>query len=541
MIALHLINREEMVFSSTPATAGGHEAVLNIPGSALWGATLARLYAADPKDEAAIEALWLGKVRISPAYPLTYTGCPAFPFPQTLQKPKHKKSGVAAIRESDLSRSVEDGEDKVIGWRITEKLWNTLFGSLEGKNPRTGKRERIQTEAIKGAFLAVDGSVAKPKVAERGKAAVRPGDRRVATSQFFQYEHLDASQHWLAWIDCDIDAEGEATRVADILKQRPLSLGRSKRREFGGNVTVELADAWRDPRGEQVGAGAQPGEAATKDSGLVLWCLSDLALVDDNGSPNLAPELDALGLPRTGLLDKAKSQITTRRFAPHNLYLGARDREQAVIAAGSVLVYMLRAPLSLDCFKHGLGLFRERGFGLVWPNPSMAMVERPVERRETDARMAGAISVVGTVREPRSAQIQTGSRDDRLLKAVKAHADSILLAHDVSLKAESLAEEFRKLKGRASLQGPTPSVRQWRLLERHAQNVGDLDGLHRALFDEEHGMCVGERNKEWSGMRQHLQSLVESGGGAPVLPAPEFLKALARAARQIARDMRRGR
>ncbi|KAB2864249.1 MAG: hypothetical protein F9K43_18125, partial [Bauldia sp.] len=77
MIALRLFNHEEMVFSATPATVGGHDAVLNIPGSALWGAALARLYAATPKDEKAIEALWLGKVRLSPGFPLTHERCPA--------------------------------------------------------------------------------------------------------------------------------------------------------------------------------------------------------------------------------------------------------------------------------------------------------------------------------------------------------------------------------------------------------------------------------------------------------------------------------
>ena len=306
MIALRLFNHEEMVFSATPATVGGHDAVLNIPGSALWGAALARLYAATPKDEKAIEALWLGKVRLSPGFPLTHERCPAFPMPQTFQEPKHEKGGI----DND---------------RITDKLWNTRFG--ECKDKQNG--DRIQTEAIKRTFLAADGSVAKPNASERGKAAVIEGDRRVEIGQFFQYEHLAAGQHWLAWIDFDADAEAEAERVAAVLTGRRLALGRSKRREFGGDVEVTRVKDWHDPRNFGV---AQVGDGA--ENGLVLWCLSDLALADDYGTPILAPKPEALGISAKGSLDKAKSQITTRRNTPHKHQNAAPPSHPAVIAGG---------------------------------------------------------------------------------------------------------------------------------------------------------------------------------------------------------------
>ena len=515
MIALRLFNHEEMVFSATPATVGGHDAVLNIPGSALWGAALARLYAATPKDEKAIEALWLGKVRLSPGFPLTHERCPAFPMPQTFQEPKHEKGGI----DND---------------RITDKLWNTRFG--ECKDKQNG--DRIQTEAIKRTFLAADGSVAKPNASERGKAAVIEGDRRVEIGQFFQYEHLAAGQHWLAWIDFDADAEAEAERVAAVLTGRRLALGRSKRREFGGDVEVTRVKDWHDPRNFGV---AQVGDGA--ENGLVLWCLSDLALADDYGTPILAPKPEALGISATGSLHKAKSQITTRRYAPHNLHLGARDREQAVIAAGSVLIYTLDAPLPLDAFKSGLGLWRERGLGIVWPNPPMAMVERPVEgicRPE----QAGMVELPAAPGQAAGKPEELSANEKALVVSVTARATVTGNLRLISEKAKTIGDDLTKVARNASKRREEiPAPTQWSRLAdiAIAANASDaepkvkLEGFEAATKD------LTEGNASWSSIRDKLGKVIEDRGALPPDKRDLFFTVMARAARQIARDMRRAR
>jgi hypothetical protein len=505
MIALDLFNAEEMIFSDCPASEGGHRGLVAIPGSALWGAAAGRCYvdAAISSDET-FGLLHSGRVRISPGFPLTPSGKPAFPMPQLLQEPKHARGGIA---RSDETAGAADESG-----RITESVWNMRFGPLQADS------DRVQTEALKHWHLAGDGSVVRPTLRERGKSSIIEGDRRVEAQQFFQYAHLPAGRHSRVWIDADDPADAEL--LAERLARGTLRLGRSRQREFGGVVTVTRLEASDDPR--------EAGFAGTGRGELSLWCLSDLALVDRYGTANLAPEPQDFGIPGfTGRLCSAASVISTRRYAPYNQHLGGRDREHAVIAAGSVLIYRLDADLPLSVFRGGVGLWRERGLGLLWPDCDMLSVPRP-------ARIIIPGTVVAAAPPAQSGRSERlSAAEEALLQVVEARAGKSRTARMVADLAAELARSLAASLQRVERRGDeVPGPSQWSRVAEAADRSISVAELRTALFGEK-GLCVGTANSDWKGIRADFEAVTGNRDES-------FLPALSRAAREVARDRKRG-
>ncbi len=509
MIVFQLHNETDMVFSATPATEGGHHALGYVPGQAIWGAFAARVYA-DAKHKArAFDLVHSGKVRFSPAYPATEGGEPAFPWPQCLQHPKHE----GATRD---------------GNHLRRPVWNTLNGSLA----RQGTR--VQTEAPKARFISTAGVIARSVRGERGKSAIGAGDRRVANAQFFQYEHLREGATWISWVEADnLDDERLA---ADLLGRAPIRLGRSKRREYGGAVTVaELGSA--------VSIG-MAGSAGGRE--VVLWCLSDLAILDRNGMPNLAPEGSDLGIAGfSGTLSRTVSLISTRRFAPYNTYLRARDREMTVIEAGSVLVYSTDVPVPTAAFAQGVGQWRERGLGRVLVNPPLldraATWPRDVYWAASKANQH-AEPAVGTTLEANTA----------LLAMLSVRASRHTDAKRIADAAQAIAARLERDQRGASLTGnEVPAASQWSRVADVVIEAAGVDDLVTLLFDEEEcrrkktrAICAGPGTREWEPLRAPLRRLIQARTGVP----PEedrrdviFTAALAQACRQVARNARKER
>ena len=364
---------------------------------------------------------------------------------------------------------------------------------------------------------------------------MKAGDRRVEIGRFFQYDHLKAGQAWIAWIDADSGSENEAQAFAEALMQDRLRLGRSKRREFGGGIEVASATEPHPLDGAYAGD-AQAGRIDT-GNGLVLWCLSDVALVDGYGTPVLAPEPKHFGIDGfAGELDPVRSQITTRRYAPHNLNLGSRDREHAVIAAGSVLVYRLDTLLNLDAFRVGVGLWRERGLGLVWPNAPMLMQRRPAEAVANLARADQAVEreLGRRTMRPNGEPV---AGEGALIAMVKSRATSLQNTKQIANLAARLTTDIETLIRNARNNGKdTPSSTQWSRLAGQASAAANFPALVDALFGAK-GMCMGGANDDWKEMRAAFKGLVE--GERSEAETMIFLKAMSRAARQVARKWKR--
>jgi len=495
MKALRLHNHEPVVFSSSAASAGGHATLAHVPGSALWGAAAAKVYARDDAQGAFVE-VHSGDLRFSAAFPLS-RGHPAFPMPHTFQEPKHEKGGLA------------DGI-------LTTAVWNMADRGVADLKSGPG-------EALKGYYLAADHSVVRPRRMDRGKTAIVEGERLAADSQFFQYEYLAAGQDWLAWIDgpAELCERASASMIGDGIR-----LGRSGLKEFGGGFRIELADA-PDSRAGQWTETLAAGDA------LILWCLTDMALTDSYGMPDLAPDLSTLvGEPRTERLAPGRSTITTRRYAPYNAYLRALDREHAVIEAGSVLVYDLEQPLELGRFRSGIGQWRERGLGMVWPNAPMLMELRPAKATPAPAKAAPASEsklrsdTPGSMDDPRPAL----DKDERHVReraeartAERGELEGIGV--DANLVHERLGKIIKVAIGHG--QDP-PSASQWSLIAREAENSGDLNALKAVLLGKG-GACVGPANPEWEPLRKTLEEIIDKGVN---------LRAFARAAWRLAAEAR---
>lgn len=444
MKAFKLNNTTDVAFSASPASAGDHRALGHVPGSALWGVVAADRYRRT--GGSAFEAVHSGRLRITPGFPVV-DGEPAFPAPQVLRRPKHDQQGLP---------------------------WNTIWSTELGAG-----------EALKNAYVTGSGTVVRSRLSDRGKTAMREGERRAADGQYFQYEHLDRDQDWLAWIE-GVEAEDSGAALVG----RPLRLGRSRLPEYGGSFGCEPQAGWRDPRADQWKASARET--------LVLWCLSDLACVDEWGSPTLTPKVAHLGVGDfPGRLDPARSMILGRRYAPWNTYLNAPDREHVVVEAGSVLVFELQGEVRLDLFREGCGRWRERGLGLVWPNPPLLMtpdpalrdmgfaaLRSPADRSEGGTLSGIEVNVVTALRDRRDArgELDTIAAEAKALKAM-------------------IWKTLEAANGRGEL---TPGPSQWSRLATVAER--DVD-LHAALFGRD-GLCVGNANLDWRALEPSLRRIV---------------------------------
>ena len=489
MIGLRIENQRDMVFSATPASEGDHATLGYIPGQVLWGALAARVYGSARPRSQAFELVHAGGIRVSPGFPMAPSGAPAFPWPQCLQERKHAKGGGA--------------------------MWNTLTGLLREPDA-TGEQHRVQTEPLKRSFLAADQSLVRPARAERGKTAIEEGGRRVDSGRYFQYEHLTSGHAWVAWLDGDDSAA--LHDLANLLVDG-VRLGRSKLREFGGEAKVAEIPDWTDPRS------GQWKERAERR--LVLWCLSDIAIVDHFGTPDLAPIPSSFRLPEfEGQLDAVSSLISTRRFAPYNTWLGTRDREIAVIEAGSVLVYQLDRPLSLAAFRNGVGLWRERGLGVVWPNPPMLVESKTLQVTRCDQRSAGSPA--------ESTQAALPAMWENLLPTLQARADAMVDGRQVTSLAQEITHELKRAIDTASLQGETPGPSQWSQVAAAAARSGTAGKLLQSLFETDK-ICAGKANQMWCFIAPTLRRRLDPARAAEPRQQRMVLTALQRAARGIAR------
>lgn len=114
-----------------------------------------------------------------------------------------------------------------------------------------------------------------------------------------------------------------------------------------------------------------PSQPLTQPSKqLVLWALSDLALLDEFGQPCFTPNLLQLGFNDKGRLDPAHSFIRTHCYSPYNGKRGTEPQRQ-VITKGSVLVYQLDDEIRIDSHIRHIGLYTLEGLGQVWINPPL--------------------------------------------------------------------------------------------------------------------------------------------------------------------------
>lgn len=423
-IGIDLTLLEDVVLSARPATAGGHEGLDHVPGQALLGACAARLYPELEPEEAWI-VFHSGRVRFGNGLPVADDGAVGWPMPLALHGPKTE----TVVRDGRLEASrVRSFAHPASG--------RTLPGGAQPRQLREG-------------YLTLDGRVLEPARTLRMKTAVDPATGSAREAHLFGYEALAAGQRFHAVVEADEDVpEGLLERVRAALTGE-LLLGRSRSAEYG-LVEARPAEARVPP----------PAEAPAGRS-LLLWLLSDLALLDAQGQPTLEPLPERLGLG-AGRVDWDRSFVRARAYAPWNGHRGAYGLEREVLCQGSVIRLELDAPPSAEALarlERGCGLWREAGLGRVWAAPPLLEGERPAF---VDAAAGG--------QAPRPAPVADGAagRDEPLVAWLRAwrgrtagDAAAERLARALAARLEGCYRRARRDAGAGPQERIGPSPSQW--------------------------------------------------------------------------------
>jgi hypothetical protein len=446
-ITLTLIPEDAASFSRHNATEGVHQSHAAPPGSALWGWAISKLYGDD--KEQAYDLFHSGKVRFSDAVPLIGGDIPAFPNPMTLLYAKHDglplKTG--QLDSSRLSRNRDEFSSK----------------------PENAKK---QAESLKGYHI----SLALNQTAKTGRnhrLRTAHMDRKAEDGKLFGTEFVKAAAGYRATIESD-DPEQLKIIATAFPDGGRIFLGRARSSGYGGAYTCKWEVKDKKP---------WPAPATVTGNSAALWCLSDIALVDDFGMPCFEPTGSVFGL-YGWTLDLPNSSINTRRFAPWNRTEGGRSSEICVIEAGSVLCYKRGGASSKSAIESIVGLYKERGFGRVTLMPEFG------PRITTDGSNASG-------KTPPSEGLQTRAQ---------AYAD----AQDTAARDAWLQPLLAELPSMAKAKG-APSKTQW----SHVRNANHaslgVDALRSALgFDRSDHKPLDDKRWQGSGLRAWLMAALSA-------------------------------
>ena len=304
---LDLTLLDDVVFSATSATEGGHRTLDYAPGSALMGAA-AKLLFQTLREEAGALALARGDVSFGNAYVTSRDGAATLPLPIAWHHAKTEKASAdhALVEEHIYNFARVEWEHSPIADQQPVQMREGYYHPKTGELPRIERRQSLRT--------AISPNLEDYEVAETGK--------------LFGYEALAAG----TTLRSRIEVRGEqAAQLCSIIQQafggdgKIIRLGRSKATEYG-RAECKLSTA---------------GEIERKTaSGTVrLLALSDLALLDRQGRPTLRPEGYHFGLVGWHLCE-THSFLRFRRYSQWNAKRGGPDIERQVISKGSVLVFV---------------------------------------------------------------------------------------------------------------------------------------------------------------------------------------------------------
>lgn len=322
----------DVALSREPANAAGHETLEHLPGSAILGAVARALYRHDEEWTRTHDwtLFFSGKVRFSNG---TLGG--RQPVPLSLHQAKSETSHPIANR--------------------------ARLGA-----PETARQQ------IRRQWTDAAGSLAKARVRASMRTAIDTTAGRARDGHLYDLEALESGQEFIGTIEVDADTPNRAevlTRIEAALVE-PLRLGRSSGQELG------LVSAQVSPLpGPEVALDHSPAESGH----LLVWLLSDVALVDDAGLPTWVPQARHFGLDgrwvpeRSFVATRSYSPFRNRRSAPRSDYARRPGEERKVLQAGSVLVFETSTSLqeARERTSTGIGLFRAEGLGRVAVEPTL--------------------------------------------------------------------------------------------------------------------------------------------------------------------------
>ncbi|WP_119156874.1 type III-B CRISPR module-associated Cmr3 family protein [Caldimonas tepidiphila] len=438
---------DDVVFSRRSATAGGHESLDKVPGSALLGWAAAQLY--ERLGEQAFLVFHSGAVRFRDGLPLSPAGKRCAPVPLAWHE----------------NKAAADGGARQDGRWLAERIFNLAAGGQERMPPLSQPRQ------LRSGYVGGDGACMRPATRYRMMTAIGEAGR-AAEGQLFGYESLVRGQRFEARIGFE-DSVPEALRrqVLDCF-EGTIRLGRSRASQYG-RVRAELGTPQAAP------APTAGGER------LLLWLMSDAWLRTPEGQPALVPDAEALGL-EDARLDRAASFLRTRSYSPWNAHRRRHEIERQVLCAGSVIA--LERPggftaQELQRLASGIGLGLAQGLGevrlqsplLATPQPVFTAVSVPAEAAPTVPAARPASTLIGFLARRSGAAQRGSSAQDFVRQALR-----------------SLVEELGRIRAFVGCAPETPlgpGRSQWGQLATFARQADSLAALRPLLLDEAHGAC----------------------------------------------------
>jgi CRISPR-associated protein Csx10 len=338
---------DDVVFSASSATVGGHETLDYAPGSALMGAAARRIFDEGKRETEGALDLAKGRISFGNGYPL---------------------GGLGAGLPMPLSLHYEKGQAWVSGGAIhSDKVTNLAYvlyadSSLNGKQPvqlRTGylcehSGTYIHTETTHSLRTAISTDLTHYETA--------------AEEELFGYAAIVKGTRLRSRIEINHKDTTEAGKLAQVLVEtfggKIIRLGRSKGAEFG-RARCAIEEVSDDT------------SCAEIKGVCIVLAESDLALLDGNGFPRFEPSAADLGLPADWKLVREKTFLRTRRYALWNAKRGGSDLERQVISKGSVFVFSGSGTATPDKVKTRIGLGQGEGLGRLRVQPVFLASEQP--------------------------------------------------------------------------------------------------------------------------------------------------------------------
>lgn len=480
-LVLKLTLLEDVIINERPANEGGHAGLDYLPGFLLLGAAAARLYAEHSRAEA-WRLFHSGQVRFGDALPLA-DDQPTWPIPLCW----HERKGTPAICER--RRHECKGEQSIREWMIVaDKVLNLQSDRFE---------DNAQPKQLRAGYVRGDGRHLSIDKSFRMKTAIDPDTGCVAEAQLFGYQSINAGQSFVACVRADdgFDADLWQRLVETLTDQGELLLGRSRSAEYG-RVKVAPLD-WS-------AATLEPPTARTETDAqdLTLWCLSDVALIDEAGQPLLTPTPAALGLPRA-TIEWDRTFLRVRRYALWNRHRDGYDVERQVIQHGSVIGLRLPSPLTEDERAHlaaGIGLYREAGLGWVSINPELLARKEPQFAAPIDAP---SVEEPSRPEHPLIAWLEAEQGGDTHRREAENQVKDLRKELE---KCYNLARRYAGVPEHLPI-GPSPA--QWGTIYEVARNHDsrDLAGLKQRIFNDGDNALCKAKGENWQDPFRDTQGL----------------------------------
>ena len=451
----HLTLEADVVVTERFAAQSSYDGLPFLPGNLFLGVAASRLYRGLSTVDS-FAAFHSGRVRFGTAYPV-FDGAPAFPIPFSWFFPKGEKA-------------VLSGEHA----NVTNLLRRT----------ERGKGEDPKFKQLREGYFTMPGALGKPATGYRLKSAVdRDRGGRPKEGQLFGYEHFVAGSEWWFTVSADDGIDAELFRsVTDALKGR-VRIGRSRSAEYGAATVRRVAETM-----ESVPI------ASLLTTEIVLYCLSDLALVDTKtGIPTINPCRDHFWIPESKspsfCFDADRSYVRPRVFTTFNARRKAAELERQAIARGSVLVFTTDRPLSEVEIKllqskgeAGIGMYRQEGLGRFLVEPAFLASERFAPSR---------FNVPGLLPTIRRSAVTGGATE--FLAWLNEKRGTVGLRRD----ATAIVDGWIALLLPEVLKHGTdsPSKRQWSRLRDLSSSIDSVGELTREVGS----ICAqGVREKQWA-------------------------------------------